>query len=686
MAMVARRSVLAIAVLAASATAFCQKNTGTTSNNPTSSSTQSSGQTSSSGITGLSYSQQSWNSQLGFPTQIPPDKRVVLCFKLTTPNSGSAPLLLEPVSDIDIPFYDDHGKVIEGAPGCFNFDYKHPYSHPIKLDQALILAVDIRGIPRDRIRYVTLNVTMPAGQNISTDSIRPSLAAGNTGQQNFGGNVLFLTWPQPIAGDVIPTFTLTFDYTPVQPGMPWAAKTLYPAGSVVVPETPNGHYYTALYGGLSGKKAPTFPSSTLVIVPDSTGTNLSWSDKGTTIPPSTPTWTMGMAYAAGSSVTPVPANGHYYVTSVAGVSGLQSPAWPVSGGTVTEGTGVLWMDAGASAPASAKIKAWVPSTPYSLGDTIIDPSTGHYFTAVSQGISGTKSPTFAVNAIPNSTASGTVAEKPAFSTVSDNEITWKLLSANPKTVPLPVDCSGALQEYKPDTLYAKNACVAIDGRLWVQVNAAGGHSYVPPAPATDFSVLESLPVTWIDDGPTAPASVASGQGADLPITFSYTLPQSHTLDRFNLASGVVVSSIKNVSYVYTTAPTSTTAGVTRQVSSGPIVDPALLVTAYVFGRVDAERPWHPKDLIPGATIGFSLTTPSSNFYFGGSSEFFLRNLQAVYGFSLAKVPTLAPAGTVQATTATTPATVQRFAKGGFVGLSFNITGFIQSLFTAKAGS
>jgi hypothetical protein len=534
-------------------------------------------------------------------------------------------LLLEPVTTISTPFYDKTGKVIEGAPGCFNFDYNHPYSHPIKLDQALILAVDIGNIPRDRVRYVTLNVTMPAGQNISTDSIRPSLAAGNTGQQNYGSKVLFLTWPQPIAGDVIPTFTLTFDYTPVQSGMPWTARTLYPAGSVVIPETPNGHYYTALIGGLSGQKAPTFPSKALVTAADSAGTNLSWSDQGTAIPAGTSAWTPGTTYGAGTRVTPpAPGNGHFYATSVAGISGAQAPAWPVGGPPVTEGPGVIWMDAGSSSPANAKIKAWAPSIPYSLGDTIIDPSTGHYFTAISQGISGTNSPTFAVNAIPSTTPSGKVTEVPDFSTVSDNEITWKLLSGNPKMAPLPADCSGALQGYAANTVYAKGACVAIDSRLWVQVNPAPGHSYVPPMPQTDFTVLASLPVTWIDDGSTAPASVASGQASDIPITFSYTLPQSHTLDRFNLASGIVVSSIKNVSYVYTTAPTSTTPGVTQQVSSGPIVDPVLLVTAYVFGRVDAERPWHPKDLIPGATMGFSLTTPSSDFYFGGSSEFFLR--------------------------------------------------------------
>jgi hypothetical protein len=93
--------------------------------------------------------------------------------------------------------------------------------------------------------------------------------------------------------------------------------------------------------------------------------------------------------------------------------------------------------------------------------------------------------------------------------------------------------------------------------------------------------------------------------------------------------------------------------------------------------MDAERPWRKHDLIPGLTFGISLSNPTTNFYFGGSSELFIRNLQLVYGLSVNRVMALDPASLQ--TSAMTPATRQTFAKGGFVGLSFNITGFIQSL-------
>jgi hypothetical protein len=93
--------------------------------------------------------------------------------------------------------------------------------------------------------------------------------------------------------------------------------------------------------------------------------------------------------------------------------------------------------------------------------------------------------------------------------------------------------------------------------------------------------------------------------------------------------------------------------------------------------LDAERPFRKHDLIPGLTLGFSLSNPTTNFYMGGSSELFIRNLQLVYRFSLNRVTAL-DAASVQYS-ASTPATHQIYAKGGFVGLSFNISGFIQSL-------
>jgi hypothetical protein len=637
-----------------------------------------------SGITGLSYSQTSWDSKLGFPIDIPAEKRVVLCFALKLANSGSTPFLLEP-SPIEIPVYGKDGKVIPGAPGCRAVDYEHPYRNPIKVEQYLILAIDLSSVPRDRIRYLTINVTTQAGQTISTDSIRPSLTAGSTAQTNFGNQIFFLTWNQPLAGDVLPTFSLSATYTPVAQGLPWMPHTIYPAGSVIVPTQPNGHFYTTANGGISASKPPTFPVVLIGQTPEVGGSALLWADKGTAVPAGSSAWNPSTAYAANSIVIPTPPNGHYYQAATPGVSGLQAPAWPVGGGTVPEAASVIWLDSGATQPASAKVlKTWGPSTAYFLGDTILDAKTGHYFTVVSQGISGTgpNPPNFIVTGIPTSTDKvGQITEKADDQTVTDNEVTWKLLNLDTDKEAIKNHCSKVV-EYKANTEYKFQDCIFIDGRFYLQENRAKGLSHVTSSDAPVFPLPFSMSVTWLDVGATAPASVASGQPSDQTISFNYTLTQSHSLYRFNLASGVVVSSIKNKSYVYTTPPTSTSPGVIKQLNSGPIVDPVLVLTAYVFGPIDAERPWRKKDLIPGASLGFSLSSPSNNFYFGGSSELFYRNLQIFYGFTIAKTATLAPPGTVQAATATTPPTYQRFSKGGFVGLTFNITGFIQSLFTS----
>jgi hypothetical protein len=97
--------------------------------------------------------------------------------------------------------------------------------------------------------------------------------------------------------------------------------------------------------------------------------------------------------------------------------------------------------------------------------------------------------------------------------------------------------------------------------------------------------------------------------------------------------------------------------------------------------MDAESPWKPKNLIPGFSFGFSLSAPASSFYIGGSSEIW-RNLQFAGGLNVAKVNALAPAGYVDPTSSTAPTTIQKFAKGAFIGFTLNID-FIAGLFGQK---
>jgi uncharacterized membrane protein YgcG len=109
------------------------------------------------------------------------------------------------------------------------------------------------------------------------------------------------------------------------------------------------------------------------------------------------------------------------------------------------------------------------------------------------------------------------------------------------------------------------------------------------------------------------------------------------------------------------------------------------LTRYIKG-FDAERKWRASDLFPAPTLSFSLSSPTNDFYIGASSEF-QRYLQINYGFAIARTPKLAT-GVFNPAMSTTPTTTQTWSKGGYLGLTFNISGLIQGLTSGggKGGS
>jgi hypothetical protein len=375
----------------------------------------------------------------------------------------------------------------------------------------------------------------------------------------------------------------------------WTTQQQYSTRDLVTPPAPmiNGHYYRAQTSGNSAATAPSFPADRTAV---DDGTNLSWADMGPTILiPLPATWSPNTAYAVGATVIPAPPNGHYYEVKRSGVSGPNPPVFPVDGSTMPETQELFWVDSGTTMPSGVKIKRWERYTPFIVGDTIQDDSTGHYYTVTQAGISGGTPPTFAI-------------PQPEIAPESNNQITWQ------------------------------------------------------------------------DLGTTLPSSVSTGQpqpsDQTIPVV-TYSFPQSHQLSYFTLTSGVVGSSIQGKTFVNTNLPTASSPA-WKSFNNGHIVDPILALVVYVK-PVDAERAWRfrVKDLFPAPTIAFSLSSPSSNFYFGASSGFFSHNIQLVYGLSLAKINVLQPASLQLS--ATTPATRSQFATGGFVGISFNILGFITSL-------
>jgi hypothetical protein len=170
-----------------------------------------------------------------------------------------------------------------------------------------------------------------------------------------------------------------------------------------------------------------------------------------------------------------------------------------------------------------------------------------------------------------------------------------------------------------------------------------------------------------------------------PLTLLQTsLPQVHTLSYFNIATGLIASTIHDRSFnrVEAVPASGSTPAQFKTVSQNddPRVMPVLFFTAYLYRPIDAEVPFEGRDLLPQPSVGFSLTSPSGDFFFGGSSEFFKRNVQLVCGYHYGQTTHLVPGQIDDPLSKDAPQTTKRFDGGAFVGLTFNID-FIKGLFS-----
>jgi hypothetical protein len=184
--------------------------------------------------------------------------------------------------------------------------------------------------------------------------------------------------------------------------------------------------------------------------------------------------------------------------------------------------------------------------------------------------------------------------------------------------------------------------------------------------------------------------------------------QVHNLYTYNIATGLIYSFLRNQTYsrVETAPPSGCTTGSASSCVSpelyatvanptSPTIAPALFFTVYVLGssdaprkwgflgRFDAERKWALSDLAPQPSVGFSLSSPSTDFFEGFSSEVW-RGVQIVYGVHTGKVTYLAPTYTNDPTSSAAPITSTHFRNKFFFGVTFNIT-FIQTLFGGGKG-
>ncbi len=679
---------------------------------------QTTGGSAGSSLPGLSYTDHDWPYVLKAP---PANKsRVVLCYKLKYSNSGSQPFILEPTQPARaglkpsmptncsavgaaIPTIEDKDErqqcskdsETHSVAPTWNPCSQVDLTHPIMMRDVLVIGIDANEIQDNdrRLRLLNINVTNQQGNPINPTPVRPSFSSSATTSQNAGNTkVYFLTWPYELPGDVIPTISVNTIYTPPPPGAPWRSNTFYPAGSVVTSSYGNGHFYTALKGGLStAGTEPAFAVDTMAVVRDQ---GIVWSDSGTTLPAGTKAalWAPGRSYCLGDMIFD-PYNGHYYTALV----GNPPPTPPgtcagplVSGAAATDPFPVTPPDI---LPAQTQFRVydgsvlwelqssvtsgstWQQKTSYPTGALVKDAAGAHQYRALSGGASGPipQQPYFAITQMASQRELGesfaAVVLELSKST-NDPDYKARLKDLYGKIPPEQYDL---ITQNIPS--WSINAATTLTG-------LAGG--------ATPRS-QEIDPVTWLDVGTTAPPSVASGQPQDQTVNLvNLTLPQVHSLYFYNVAAGAIVSTIRTPNLATVPLGNCTSSGCSysfQKQGSNLLVDPVLLFTWYPVPW-DAERPYRLSDLgHVGVDFGLSLSSPANNFYFGAATEI-RRNIQLVAGFNIAKISKLSvPNGTTITVTggAPTTPTKQYFAKGAFIGLTYNISGFIQGLFGGGGG-
>jgi hypothetical protein len=502
----------------------------------------------------------------------------------------------------------------------------------------------------------------------------------------------FLTWPNLLSGDSIPTVSVNAIYTPPIPGEMRGSNTLYPVGSIVTPQPRNGHYYVALHEGLSSEETNlAFPVSTPGSIADGalawidTGSAPSGSTAATTKPPGV--WLPRHPYAQGEAILD-PYNGHVYVsqTSVpdpkdnvpAPTSGdatsdpFSLPTWlPTQVREVSPST-LQWTWDGQPQNTTCDLKpAWRPTHLYPAGE-MISTRFGRCFKASALLTSGATDP-FGPNNAPQQTAKSPEE-------VRDGGVTWK-------RTPPGTTCSnkwGPGAPYgPPDTVRPNNSNVCY---VATTTGDSGSLPVQPYFPATEVGTLpDGKTLLWQDVGTLPPSAVTGVQASDQSVPLlALQLPQVHTLSYFNLAAGIVYSTVRSRTYgVPPGIPATKTISTDDQYETGSSasIDPVLMLTVYPW-PIDAETKCGVYCMIetaPGVSVGLSLANPSTSFYWGFSFEV-VRNIQFVVGLNTAKHSGLPdPPANIPGNT-TTAVTVQRFTTKPFYGLTFNVSGFVQGLF------
>jgi hypothetical protein len=623
---------LVLAWIAAGQRAFAQRGNSASSG----SSGSASAAAPSAGLAGLSYDQAHWKSDLSLP-RIPSDKRVVTCYQLAYGASIAQPFVLTPVRVISLedattanqPFCAACTTTAEPDQDPAMKEWCSRHSKGCWTPCSLI----------DNEHPILMGQTLVIGIDPTSVS-RERLKILNLNVTTVQGTPIN---PTPVR----PSFSATGGYVALGGG---------------------GELYMTWPNSLPGDTLATV-SVNLVYTPPAQGER----------------WSRQTYYPVGSVVTSSRMDGHFYTAVGAGVSGTVEPVFQIALPSAIIDGDIVWADAGpAGAAASGKAPGvWLPTHAFNQGDAIVDPYNGHAYLSTSADKSKTGAATSEPFSLPTPSA-GTVQTAAAPREVSDGSIHW--LAQPPSQV-----CNN---KWLPNHAYSNGNTVGPYNGLCYSADAAGISGAPPIQPYFPASgpatVRESLSASnkleWLDSGVIPPSTVASGQASDQVVNLlNLQLPQTHAKSYYNLAAGIVYSSVRTRTFGIPPGTTNTSGEV--QTSSNPTIDPVLLFTFYPWPS-DTESHCSFatcfRQTAPGFNFGVSLTSPGSNYY-GGVTIEVLRNVQFVAGGTWAKSAELPKQAINLPSNATAAITIQKFKLGAFAGLTFNISGFIQSLFSGGGG-
>jgi hypothetical protein len=146
----------------------------------------------------------------GFVPITPPTHVRIMCFDLevVSDNSGQ-PFILQPTAHTDkFP-----------AKTCSIVDEQHPLMAGDLLSVAVYTGDVDSGTARPRILAISINPTVQAALTLNASPVRPSLTnvASSIAGNGVLADVFYLTWPNKLNGDTIPTITLNALYHPPLP-------------------------------------------------------------------------------------------------------------------------------------------------------------------------------------------------------------------------------------------------------------------------------------------------------------------------------------------------------------------------------------------------------------------------------------------------------------------------------------